>query len=172
MMNGNVLTRSGADGLSGQIEAQLDPVFVQLDPIALSQQFNVKLPLELAAYFMYLKSALNVDQGLAWGDFVDGGQPSQGALSVAGFDGESDVFDLVAAWAKRDQTIEALNQSVIVVYPYFMGFDRVCVAGSGADFADMTGLMECFTLQPFPGFRTNIRADIAVPAAARHQFDR
>lgn len=157
--------------LRGQIKAQFDTAFVELDAVVARQQLDIKSPLESGANFMDLEGALDVGDGLSRGYAVDAGQPGQGALRMAGLHRQSEVLDLVAVGAEAYQAIEVLDLPVIVVAPYLVSFDEVSVAGAGAYLASMPSSLKSGVLQTIPGGRADVRADIAVPARARHQFD-
>lgn len=162
-----------ADGaLRGQVEPQLDTMPVQFDPVLAGQQLDVELPLKARTDLVYLEGALDVGQRLRRRDGVNGGQPCDGAFGVPELQGEAKVLDLVTARAEADQAIKTLDQSVVVVAPYLVGFDEVPVAGACADLADMAGGLECGALQAFPGVGADVRPDVAVPTSAGHQFYR
>ncbi|MCP1652339.1 hypothetical protein [Pseudomonas nitroreducens] len=57
-------------------------------------------------------------------------QPLDGFAGFVALDSETDMFYLVTFWAKRYQSIQALDESVVVVVPDFMALDGV-VRASG-----------------------------------------
>ncbi len=158
--------------LSRKIEALFDALLIQLDSIAMGQNFDVEIPLEAGTDFMYLESTLDVGQCLCWIYGINRGQPGKGAFGVTGLNGQSEVLDLVATWTKGGQAFEDLGLTVIVIPPYFVRFNRVCVAGASAYFANIPGFLEGGELQTIPGSRTDVGTDVAVPTGTWHQFDR
>lgn len=158
--------------LGGQVEALFDAVFVQFDAVLAGQYSDVELPLETGADLVDLEDSLDVGQGLLRGDVVDGGEPGEGTLGMAGLDGQPHVFDLVTSRAKTNQAIQVLDLAVVVIAPDLVSLHEVAISSAATDFADIPSIPEGRLLQPFPGCRADIRADVAVPAGARNKFDR
>ncbi|HHK3940728.1 TPA: hypothetical protein ACQSRZ_006014 [Pseudomonas aeruginosa] len=52
-------------------------------------------------------------------------QPLDGFVGLAALDGEADMFYLVTPWAERYQSIQALDEPVVIVVPDFMALDRM-----------------------------------------------
>lgn len=158
--------------LRGQVEPQLDTMLIQFDPVLAAQQLDVELPLKARTDLVYLEGALDVSQRFRRRDCVDGGQPCDGASGMPGLQGETKVFDFVATWAEADQAIKTLDQSVVVVTPYLVGFVEVPVTGICAYLTDMTCGLESDSLQALPGVWVNVRPDVAVPASDGNKFNR
>ncbi|EOZ2859342.1 hypothetical protein ACQQ32_005650 [Pseudomonas aeruginosa] len=50
-------------------------------------------------------------------------QPLDGFVGLVALDSETDMFYLVTFWAKRYQTIQALDEPMVIVVPDFMALD-------------------------------------------------
>ncbi|HFH3476824.1 hypothetical protein [Pseudomonas aeruginosa] len=55
-------------------------------------------------------------------------QPFDGFVGLAALDGETDMFYLVTPRAERYQTIQALDEPVVIVVPDFVALDRMVKA--------------------------------------------
>lgn len=52
-------------------------------------------------------------------------QPFDGFVGLVALNGEADMFHLVAPWAERYQSIQALDEAAVIVVPDFVALDRV-----------------------------------------------
>ncbi|EMA3568463.1 hypothetical protein [Pseudomonas aeruginosa] len=78
-------------------------------------------------------------------------QPLDGFVGFAALDGETDMFYLVTPRAERYQSIQALDEPVVIVVPDFMALDRMVRASVRADLATVVGSLEGNAFQATPG---------------------
>ncbi|EMO6326348.1 hypothetical protein ABCV69_004550 [Pseudomonas aeruginosa] len=55
-------------------------------------------------------------------------QPFDGFVGLAALDGKTDMFYLVTPRAERYQSIQALDEPVVIVVPDFVALDRMVKA--------------------------------------------
>lgn len=160
-----------APSLSGNVESQFDPAFVQFDSVLPREQLDIELPRKAGADLVNIEGAFDIGQCLLRCHLIDVDQPCERALGVSGLDCKPDMFDLVAARAKADQSVEPLNQPVVVIDPFFVSFKNVSVTSPAAYLAKMAGCFERCLLQTVPSLWPHIGSHVAVPTGCRDQFD-
>ncbi|EMX0692051.1 hypothetical protein AAF189_005795 [Pseudomonas aeruginosa] len=116
---------------------------------------------------MNREGALDQLQGLIRGYGIYMAQPLDRFVGLVTLNGEADMLHLVAPWAERYQSIQALDEAMVIVVPDLVALDGVMRPSAQADLAAVVGSLKAVAFQLIPGGIADVRSDIAVPAGSR-----
>lgn len=91
---------------------------------------------------MDFEGVVDIVESLRRGDVVDLGQPSDYGGRFTRFDGQADMFDLVAFGAERDESFQPLDQFVVIIVPDFVALHGMGVASAATYLAPMPRSLE------------------------------